>query len=295
MTQNFIMRPSRSLATRISIFFITVLLLGCSAARLGYSNGETISYFWLNNYVDFDADQKTFVTKELATLFSWHRRTQLGDYVQLLTRAQKQAQSPVTEAELQGDYNEFKKRVLVMADKAIPSMATLAMSLKPYQIANIEKKFASNNDKYRKEYLRGDVEQRQRFRFKKTLKQAEYWFGSFSSEQEQQIRAASDARPLNNELVLADRMQRQAAMIAMLKKIEAEKPGREAAIAMLKDYVTATMDRHASPEHKAYFDAYNASNIKLAAFIVNHATPAQKVHFTGNLQQWINDFNKWSH
>ena len=76
MMQNFIMRPYRTFAIRIGIFLITgLLLLGCSAARFGYSNGETLSYWWLNGYVHFDADQKPWVKKQIATLFTWHRKT----------------------------------------------------------------------------------------------------------------------------------------------------------------------------------------------------------------------------
>lgn len=269
---------------------IGVLMLGCSAARLGYSNGETLSYWWLNNYVGFESDQKPWARKQLAHLFAWHRSTQLKGYVQLLTRAQNRIQGNVSEAELRADYDDLKKRILLLTDKALPPLAELALSLQPHQIENIERKFASNNNDYRKDYLRGDIEQRQRFRYKKALKQAEYWFGGFSREQEQLMRAASDARPLNNELVLADRLQRQTALIALLRKIQAEKPGRDATVAMLKEYVTGTMERFANPEHKQFFDAAHAGTIHLAAVIINNATPVQREHFIRTLQQWIGDF-----
>jgi len=50
------------------------------------------------------------------------------------------------------------------------------------------------------------------------LQQAQYWFGGFSREQEAAIRGLSDARPLNNELLMAERMHRQQALIDLLKK-----------------------------------------------------------------------------
>ena len=273
---------------------ISLLLAGCSAARLGYSNGETISYWWLNNYVGFESDQKPWIKKHIENLFVWHRQTQLKDYVQLLTKAQLRAQGNVNETELLADYDGFKKRMLRLIDRALPEMADLALSLQPHQIAHIEKKFASNNDNYRKDYLRGDIEKRQHFRYKKALKQAEYWFGNFSREQEQKIRAASDARPLNNELVMADRLQRQAALIALLKKIQVERPSREATMAMLKEHTAAMMDRFANAEHKAFFEASTAGSIRLTAVVINIATPAQKEHFVKTSQHWIDDFNALS-
>jgi hypothetical protein len=295
------MRPYKTFAAKtvisakkIAVFLTVSLLLGCSAARLGYSNGETISYWWLNNYVDFESDQTPWVKQRIAHLFAWHRKTQLHDYVKVLGLAQQRVHGKVSEHELLADYADLKRRILVITDKALPDLADLALSLKPEQIAHIEKKFASNNNDYRKDYLRGDVEKRQHFRFKKVLKQAEYWLGTFNSEQERLIRVASDARPLNNELVMADRLQRQAALIALLKKIQAEKPGRETTVAMLKKYVSATLDRFGDPEHNHFFDTSVAASARMTAVIINNATPAQKEHFVRTLQQWINDFNKLS-
>jgi hypothetical protein len=267
---------------------------GCSMARLGYNNGETVSYFWLNGYVGFDADQKPWVKKELANLFAWHRRSQLPEYLPLLEQAKKRVLKPVSEAELARDYDEIRRRIQVMTDRAAPAAADLALALRPEQIASIERKFAENNEKFRKEHLRGDQAQRQGDRFKRTMKQAETWFGNFSSEQERQIRQLSDARPLDEELVLADRMQRQAEMIRMLQRIEAEKPAREAAVGMIRQYVSGAMEHYNHPEYQRYFEKYRAAQMRMVAGIINMSTPAQKQYFEKEMQGWIDDFDTLS-
>jgi hypothetical protein len=137
MVQNFSMRPLSKFAHAAGILLLVVLLSGCSMARLGYNNGETVSYFWLNGYVDFDADQKPWVKKELASLFAWHRRTQLVDYMPLLAQAKKRVHKPVTEADLARDYEELRRRVLIITDRAAPAAADLALSLRPQQIAAV--------------------------------------------------------------------------------------------------------------------------------------------------------------
>jgi hypothetical protein len=260
------MRPLNKFAQKAGIRFLigllVVFLCGCSMARLGYNNGETVSYFWLNGYIGFDADQKPWVKKELASLFAWHRRTQLPEYLPLLAQAKKRVQKPVTEAELARDYEEIRRRILVITDRAAPAAADLA--------------------------------QRQRDRFKRTMKQAEIWFGNFSGEQERQIRQLSDARPLDDEMVLADRMQRQAEMIRMLQRIEAEKPTREAAVGMLRQYVSGTMDHFNHPEYQSYFEKYRAAQMRLVAGIINLGTPAQKQHFEQAVQGWMDDFDTLS-
>lgn len=294
MTQNSSMGGYVRLLRVTSLLLMFVLLSSCNMARLGYNNGETVSYFWLNSYVGFDADQKPWVKKEIGNLFAWHRRTQLPDYIILLGQAQKRIAKPVTEAELGRDYEDVRRRILTITDRAAPSLADLALALRPEQIARIQEKFDSNNETFRKEHLRGDQAERQRQRFKRTMKQAEHWFGNFSSEQERQIRVLSDARPLNDELVLADRIQRQTEMIRMLQRIEAEKPTREAATALIRQYVSGTMDHYGHPEYQAYFEKYRAAQMRMMAGIINAATPAQRDNFTQALQGWIDDFQTLS-
>jgi len=296
--QNFNMRTpckfAQTAAVRLLIGLLVVFLSGCSMARLGYNNGETVSYFWLNGYIGFDADQKPWVKKELAGLFAWHRRTQLPEYLPLLAQAKKRVQKPVSEAELVQDYEDIRRRVLVITDRAAPVAADLALALRPEQIASIERKFADNNETFRKEHLRGDLAQRQRERFKRSMKQAKIWFGNFSTEQERQIRLLSDARPLDDELVLADRMQRQAEMIRMLQRIEAEKPTREAAVGMIRQYVSGAMDHYNHPEYQNYFEKYRAAQMRMVAGIFNISTPEQKQHFEKEVQGWIDDFDTLS-
>ena len=181
-----------------------------------------------------------------------------------------------------------------IADRAAPELADLALSLTLEQITNIEEKLAKNNTKFRKEYLTGDRASRQEFRYKKMMKQAEYWFGNFSRAQEQKLRTLSDARPLNNELVMADRMRRQTELVTLLKKIRNEKPSKEATVAMIKKYIAATLDHYGNKEQQTFFDALTDANAGLVAEMMRMATPEQKSHFIRALQDWISDFNRLS-
>lgn len=280
------------LTTRLLIALVACLIAGCSALRIGYNNGETVSYWWLNSYVDFEQEQETGVRKHIAAFFGWHRKTQLKEYAQLFRNSQKRLQQTVAPADMRTDYDAAKKQLMLSVDHALPKLAQLALSLQPHQIARIEKKFAANNEAYRKDYLRGDVESRQLFRFKKVMKQAEYWFGDFNAEQEAQIKAASDSRPLNNELWLKVRQRRQQEMIKVLRRIAAEKPGADDAAKLLKEYVSAHFDQTPNAEEAALIEASSEGVASMMAVIVNIATPAQKEHAAKRMQQWIDDCNR---
>jgi Family of unknown function (DUF6279) len=284
------MRPYRSFVAKAALLCIFSLLVSCSVVRLGYSNGESLTYWWLHSYVDFNAEQKPWVRQRINGLFKWHRKTQLQDYIKILTQGQQQLRHPVTQADILTEYDELKKRALIVIDHALPDLADLALSLQPQQIASIEKKFAANNDTYRADYLRGDAEARQNLRYKKVMEKAEYWFGSFSSEQEKAIRQLSDARPLNNDLWMGERMQRQQQMIKLLKKVQAEKPSREAVIVLLKAYVAANIDHIGLIDRKDFFETSTNETAAMVAFMINNTTPSQKEKAMKRLQQWVETF-----
>ena len=294
MIQKFSMGMLRAIAAILFFAMACGILSGCGAARLAYGNGESLSYWWFDGYVDFDLEQESAIKEDIAELFAWHRETQLPEYVRLLASVEKRLQRDVTLSEINADVADFRRRLRVMTDRAAPSLADLALSMSPDQLVHLQEKFVSKNAAYRKQNLRGDVEERQQRRYKKVLEQAEYWFGDFTDEQEARIRAASDARPLNPELVYADRLQRQTAMVTMLQKIQAEKPDRNMAIKLISSYTDIERQRLAIPERKAFFDGLNESNARLAVLIINDATPAQRAKAIERVRQWRTDFSKMS-
>lgn len=270
---------------------LTVMVAGCSSIRFTYNHGDTLMYWWLNNYLDLDSDQSGWVKKDIDNLFQWHRKTQLKDYTQLLANGQRQLAGNLTQADLMGDYRDIKARTELLAYKALPELADLARSVRPEQIAQMEKKFAKNNEDFRKKFMRGDLEDRQKARFKKSMEQFDLWFGRFSSEQEAVLRKASDARVLDNEIWMDERMRRQKHIVAVLRKVQQEKLTKDATIAALHGLVKEMFDRFDAPERKAFFDTYTDQTAQMILTAVKIATPAQKAHAQKRMQGWIEDFN----
>lgn len=272
------------------LIVLMVVLAACSSLRLAYNNGDTLLYWWINGYVDLNGEQKDSVKEDIDQLFHWHRKTQLNDYVHILQTAQRQLAGSPTQADLQSDFDEIKKRTEALLMKASPELADLAMSLQPDQIATLERKFAANNSDFRKKNMRGDREAQQRFRFKKSMEQFELWFGNFTSEQEALIRKASDARPLNNEIWLDERTRRQNNILAAVRKVQSEKLGKEATQALIQGLVKEGFQRLETSERKAFFDASEEGNVQLVLTVIRLSTPAQKAHAQKRMQGWIDDF-----
>jgi len=263
-------------------------------ARLGYNNGDTIAYWWLDGYIGFNNTERPWVQKRIETFFTWHRHNELKEYVKLLRVAQTRLQHPLTKELVLSDYEEVTKCGDRLIDQIAPDMVDLIMMMDADNLDHLKQKFESNNAKFRSDYLSGDVEDRQEYRYKMVMESAEYWFGDFSDQQEAIIRKASDQRPLNNEMWAADRIQRQQGLIALIKRLQTEKPTREASIEMLKSFVATNyvLRPGTSPEMKAFFEASKDGVAQLTVVIVNLTTQKQKDHAMARLQQWIDDLGE---
>ncbi len=286
--------PRRTRAPRWLLpALLALLLAACSLGRFGYNNGDTLIYWWLNGYVEFDSGQRPWVQQRIDNLMSWHRHSQLKTYIPVLAAAQRRLEHDVTKAEVLADYQDITQLIDRIFEQAAPDLADLAISMNADNMAQLKKKFEENDEKFRKDYLKGDHEERQEHRYKMVMEWAEYWFGDFSAEQEAAIRRASDARPLNNEMWVADRVQRQQALIALLARIHQEKLTHDAATVLIKDFMESNylVRTSATPEMKAFFDASKDAVAQLTVFIINLATPKQRQHAKDKLQQWIDDLN----
>lgn len=269
---------------------LMALAAGCSTIRFSYNQGDTLLYWWMNSYVDFEGQQADIAKRDINGLFQWHRQTQLRDYAALLGSFQQKLAANPSQADLLQAYREIRVRGERLSQRAVPELTTLAMSITPAQIANIDKKFKEKNEEYRRKFMSGSVEKRQRARFKKSMEQMELWFGRFTSEQEAALRRASDLRPLDNQQWLEERQYRQRRILALLQEVQQKKLNREQTTARVQGLMRELFARMESPERKAFYDASIDHTTKYILTAIKLATPQQKAHAQQRMQGWINDF-----
>lgn len=269
----------------------SMLLGGCSAIRLTYNNLDTITYWWLDGYLDFHGEQKAWARQRTVALLAWHKQSELKATVQFLDRMQHELDVPPSRERVLANYDALIQISEKLTEHALPDMADLCLRLDADNLAQMEKKFAANNESFKDDYLDENVQERQTKRFKKLMEQTEFWFGSFSPEQERQLRAVSDARPLKHEMWLSYRLQRQADLLALLRTIQREHPGRDEVMARLRVYLDASYFEHSgrNPEEQAFFLASKQGTADFVVMALQIATPAQKERARHRLQQWHDD------
>ncbi len=265
------------------------LLASCSTIKLGYSNADTLIYWWLDGYVDIRSDQKSKVKADIAALLSWHRSTQLPQYAQALTQLQTRLASNPGRAEIDASIRQVEAMTQAMLQKAVPELTDLALSFDEAQLAHLARKFEKNNEEYREKYLDDTPEKQNKTRMKRSMKETKTWFGSVNSEQERIIRQYIEKYPQNYGFWLEESVVRQNRTIQVLTQIRQEKPTREAAQAMLRQALLTNAERTSDPVRRARLDAWNDAAIDMTVALIREATPEQKAHAHKRLQGWIDD------
>ena len=272
---------------------LVVASAGCGMVKVGYRNGDTVGLFMLNRYLDLSSEQKDYVKPRLLALLKWHKTTQLPDYAALASELQKKANKQITQAEVDALADLSRRKAFATINHALPDLADVALQLTSDNIKALQAKFVEDDEKWRNDNMKGDVEKSQTQRYEKTLERVEEWYGRFNKEQRAAIRQLSDARPLDNEILLSERRRRQQEAVTMLTRIEREKPSREAVVALMKNYVDH-FENSPDADKRAFIDSLHKATDAMNAAIHNQATPQQRAKAVAKLQEWIDDFRSLS-
>ncbi len=286
--------PAACLATWGAIAALAFATAACGMIKIGYQNADTVGLLWIDRYLDLTSEQQAWVKPRLRELVAWHRTTQLPDYAAFAARLQKLAERPITAAEVTALGKQLKQRADTAVEHALPVAADLALRLTPDNISAMEEKFADNDDKFRDDnYVDGDVVKQQKARYEKTLDRVEEWYGRLNRDQRAELRKLSDARPLDNDILLAERQRRERELVALLTRVQREKPSRAAVVDLMRKY-SERFEFSPDRDRRAFQESLRKATEAMDAAIHNLATPAQRERAIGKLQDWIDDFTSLS-
>lgn len=279
-----VMRTGRVMA----VFAAVALMASCAAMKLGYNNADTIALFQLNSYLELSPEQEHTVKERVNALIAWHRSTQLRDYAAFIDRARAKVGGQVTAAEVIEFNHQLNARMMTAGEKAAPDIAHVALTLSPEQIDRAAKKIAADATKARRELVRNG-EQAGAERIKKYSERAETWFGRLTAEQKEIIRKAMGNRPHDATWWIDEKERRQREFIALLRKIQADRPNEDTAARWVRTYF-AQLDVAPEAERRARAEAYRRGSAELIAQLINHATPDQRAALDRKLNDYGQDF-----
>jgi hypothetical protein len=250
-------------------------LSGCSMLKLGYSQASPLVYRWLDRYVDFDDIQANRVRSALDEAMVWHRRSQLPDYVELLVRAEAEVVGDATPERMCAWGRELRGRIDPVLQYLAPTIAEVAQTLTPAQIAHIEKRYAGSNDEWREEHWQRDPKQRQRAAVKREIERAENFYGKLDEAQRELVARAVAASPFDPEVALAERQRRQQEVVALARRLREGGIGRDDAVAQVRGYLQR-LDQTPRESQRAYAERLAMHNCSFASELHNATSAAQR-------------------
>ncbi len=280
-------------------------------AKLGYDTLPTWAHWQLERYFLLDDEQRALVGRHIDELHRWHRQAQLPTYVGFLKEVDREitgptrgghhpvrhsaaGEGPAVDAATVGRWRDRVVEAWTpMAERLAPGLAELAVTLRPEQIERLRKRLEDSNAEYREKYLPAKARERQEARADRVIKRAEFFLGRLDKTQERELRALAAELPANEDDWLAERLHRQQALVALLKKLSREKPAHREATRQAKEYLL-TMWTSQDARRRARLDDAIAASDALSAQMLARATPSQRAHLQQLLRGYADDFHTLS-
>ena len=218
----------------IQCVLMAVLISGCSTVRIGYDQADHLGYWWIDRFLDLNADKSRQFKADLKALHGWHRQTQLPDYARLANLFATRMEGEITSGEVCEDIQAVRDKLEILSRQSLPIWARLSQQLGPEEIRQLRKKFTDDDKEWKEKWLDVKPEKVHRLRYEEWLDRAESLYGKASEEQKRFIQQAVSRSSWDARVVWERRQQRQQRIISTLEKIMHQHLGLQEAEAELK-------------------------------------------------------------
>jgi hypothetical protein len=274
-------------------------LQGCGALRLAYNQSPLATYWYLDDYLDFNSTQRPLVKAALDDIQQRHRQTQLPLYIETLEKLQHQMPNDMSTAQACALYTEVQERLLVTfegiagrlkSDAQGSGMQVLA-SLDSAQLAHLQSKLTRANAKYRKEYVDGPMSKLREKRQEQAVSRTESLYGNITSKQEALLEARLEATELEPEAAYAERLRRQQDLLQTLRNMT---KASAATMSTNLGGVFARMAMSPDPNYRDYSEKTRMQACETFSDVHNSMSPEQRLTALRKLQNYELDLRALS-
>ena len=256
---------------------VSVLLSGCGLAlRIGYSQGASLAFRWLDGYVGVRrrADRCAFASP--STNGSSGIAGPSCPTMPTCWRG-RQAELPgsATAERMCAWSNDLRARFDAAIEHAVPAMAEIMPTLSAQQIASIEKRYAARNDEYRDDFLHRDPAKRKKAATQREIERAEEFYGRLDDAQRAFVVRAIAESPWDGDMAYAERLRRQQDLLAIVRRLAANRASPAEAEAEVRGYLKR-IERSPQEAYRRYLARLVDYNCVYAAALHNLTTAEQR-------------------
>jgi hypothetical protein len=272
----------------VLLLSVCAVLAACSTLRIGYGQADTIAYWWLDRYLDFNAAQAPQVRQTLAQWQTWHRTRQLPEDIALLEQAAQEAAVDATPAQACRWWKTVQGRQETWLHALAEPMAETLGSLDEGQLRHLQTRLDANNREWRDTYLRGDSDQRHRASVERIIDRADTLYGRIDSAQRRFLSERLRSAPWDPQRWQQERLRQQQELVATLRAVAAPGLDKAQRAGLLRAWASATV-RPNDEAVRQYREQIVRFQCELAADLHNRTTPEQRTHAVERLQGWAQD------
>ena len=261
------------------------LLSGCSAVRVAYENADTFLRWRATSYLDLRGQDSDELDDAIDAFLAWHRSQALPQYARIADDAAKRVASGLSREDLVWGYDSLVAQARNSLRTAAARIAPLLDRLDEQQVRHMEERFAEDNRKFAREYLRGDGNERRKRRMKRSVERIEDWVGGLSEAQAERVRQYSERAPIFDEHRDRDRKRLQAEFLSVVRLREAQK--------RLPD-MAANWDRGRDAEYVAANQTLSREFYAMLIELDRTLSPEQRAKAVARLRSFTEDFTALS-
>lgn len=226
----------------IGIVFLLAWLTGCGTVRIAYQGAPSLTYWWLDGYLDFEGTQGEGVKTDLQAVQDWHRKEELPLIAQQLTEIRSQALQAVTAEQTCRWANEARTRVQAIALRMSSTLAVRVPSLTAAQILHLDRELGKRSAEWQRDFVTAKPEERLERSIKRTVERTESFYGRLETAQLELVRTQAAALDFVAEVSLRERKRRQQDVVQVIGQLRNNSLTNAERQAALTDLVRRSLD-----------------------------------------------------
>lgn len=195
----------------------TLTRLAYNNAAFAYGNLGSMLTWMVDEYVDIDGAREDWVRARIDRVVAWHRAEELPRFRAFFESMLAKSEAPFKVEDIAAHYRDVRASYYRVMEQVIPDTAEFLGTLSPDDVAQMERKFAEENQKFVKESVRGTPEDRLERRVKRFVGHLESWVGSLETAQRALVIERYHELADYSEQLLGERRYRQTEILALVK------------------------------------------------------------------------------
>jgi hypothetical protein len=260
---------------RVWALIALFLVSACSSTTYVYNRLDFLLPWYMDDYVDLNAEQEAYLDELLVPFLAWHRAQELPVYLTALNRIEDSLNEPLTPAGVGALVTDFESAWLRLQGEGLTQLLDLGARLSDEQIAAFLEALWEQQREFEEEYLERSEAEFYEDNYDNTLDTFQDYIGKLSDVQRQWVRDSS------RQLLRSDQvwLQERALWLTQLAVLLERKPGWQQRVRA----AISARDDTVSPDYKRVYEHNMDAIYQLTARVLNARSERQSRYLKDKL------------